>query len=101
MVACLLSVLQTSIVAILIRNALSVAKPEDKAAHARECGTMTSNPIADSRCIYAEIEEGPSDSSVDVRGRPAYGDNTEDQNDEGEDRRFIPDIFKVRRISVC
>ena len=99
--ACLLAILQTSIVAVLIRNALAVARTKEKAAPQSEGGTITPNPIGDARCTHVEIEEGPSDSPMGIIGETPNGDNAEGQKPEGEERGFIPDILKVRQIFVC
>ena len=47
-----------------------------------------------------EIEGGSSDSSMDRMEKLAYGDNKESENAERENKRFIPDILKVRRTFV-
>lgn len=94
--ACLLAILQTAIAAVLIRNALAVVRPKDKAAPAGEEGTLTPNTIRDSTCARVEMEEVPSDSLMGVMGE---SDSAEEQKTEVEDRGFIPDIFKVRQVS--
>ena len=96
--ACLLAILQTAIAAVLIRNALAVVRPKDKAAPAGEGGTLEPNPTGDSTCAHMEIEEGPSDSWMGVMGETPYSDSAEEQKTEVEDRGVIPDIFKVRRV---
>lgn len=95
-----MAILQTSIAAVLIRNALSAARPINKAAQSSKRGNITSNPIGDSRCTHVEIEGGSSDSSMDRMEKLAYGDNKEGENAERENKRFIPDILKVRRTFV-